>query len=201
MPHQKEIDKNLDYILGSKTVLDVLMEFENMLDTVNLYGFKNWKYGEIVEGPKLSRYWVSVTLMYPHKLMPDPSGADRLTKYDCHVEYKKAHYLVPRKIKTPEDLEQNEEGKRLPKVDKKDIWLVTIEMPRRFIDEETFNTGAVDTDEIDSDAVDDAYDQGLDGEEAVKGNAEQQSENPNAGQQGQGDATQAAQAPEQQPQQ
>ena len=60
---QKEIDKNLDYILGSKTVLDVLMEFENMLDTVNLYAFKNWKFGEIVEGPRLSRYWVTCTLM------------------------------------------------------------------------------------------------------------------------------------------
>ena len=200
MPHQKEIDKNLDYILGSKTVLDVLMEFENMLDTVNLYGFKNWKYGEIVEGPKLSRYWVTVTLMYPYKLMPDPSGADRLTKYDCHVEYEKAHYLVPRKIRTPEDLEQNEEGKRLPKVDKKEIWLVTIEMPRRFIDEETFNTGAIDTDEIDSDAVDDAYDEGLDGEEAVKGNAEQQA--PGQQQpQGEGSATQAGAEQPLQPQQ
>ena len=188
---QKEIDKNLDYILGSKTVLDVLMEFENMLDTVNLYAFKNWKFGEIVEGPRLSRYWVTCTLMYPYNLMPDPSGAERLTKYDCHVEYKKAKYLVPKKIKTPDDVETNEKGERRAKMEERKVWLITIEMPRRFIDEETFDTSAVDTDDVDTEAVDDAYDQGLDGEEAVKGQS--QAPDPAQAQEGPGEATQQQQ--------
>ena len=37
----------------------------------------NWFKGEIVEGPEIEKYWVTVTLMYPHKLMPTP-GAERI---------------------------------------------------------------------------------------------------------------------------
>ena len=69
------------------------------------YAYKNWQYGEVVDGPKMGRHWITVTLMYPNKLMPDPNGANRLVNYDCKVNYRKAVYVTPVKIKTQDDLE------------------------------------------------------------------------------------------------
>ena len=163
---QDDINGNLSKILDSKNTLDVLLEFENMLDSVNIYAYKNWQYGEIVDGPKMGRHWVTVTLMYPNKLMPDPNGANRLVNYDCKVNYRKAVYVTPVKIKTQDDLEVNEKGKRVPKMVKKGVWLIEITMPRRFIDDDSI---AVDNDDIDQDAVEEAYDDNLDSEGLAKG--------------------------------
>ena len=163
---QDDINGNLSKILDSKNTLDVLLEFEKMLDSVNIYAYKNWQYGEVVDGPKMGRHWVTVTLMYPNKLMPDPNGANRLVNYDCKVNYRKAVYVTPVKIKTQDDFEINEEGKRVPKMVKKGVWLIEITMPRRFIDDDSI---AVDNDDIDQDAVEEAYDDNLDSEGLAKG--------------------------------
>ena len=73
----------------STSLLDALLEFEKALDEMGLYTYKNWDKGEIVEGPKISRYWIETTLMYPLNEMPDPTGGQRLLGYDCKVSYKK----------------------------------------------------------------------------------------------------------------
>ena len=52
----RDIDKN-------DTLLDILLEFESTLDKQGMYAYKNWKLGEIAEGPNLSRYWLHVKLM------------------------------------------------------------------------------------------------------------------------------------------
>ena len=173
MKHQDDINGNLDNILGNESVLDVLLEFEDMLDSIDIYAFKNWQFGEVVDGPKLGRYWVTVSLMYPYKMMPDPLGAERLTGYDCDVTYKKIKYTRPVKIKTQDDLEVNEQGKRVPKKISTPAWLVTIKMPRRYIDEDIFDAGSQD-DEFDQESVNDAYDQGMDSEAVLKGDAQGQ---------------------------
>ena len=36
----------------------------SVLDNLNVYAYKNLLKGEAVEGPKIERYWVTVTLMY-----------------------------------------------------------------------------------------------------------------------------------------
>ena len=58
-----------------KRLIDELTEkFEGVLDSLDLYAFKNWDKGEVLEGPNVSRHFIEVTLMYPHKQMPDPDG-------------------------------------------------------------------------------------------------------------------------------
>ena len=42
----RSIDKN-------GTLLDILLEFERVLDDSGLYAYKNWSLGEVAEGPKL----------------------------------------------------------------------------------------------------------------------------------------------------
>lgn len=177
MKHQDHINDNLETILGNESVLSVLLEFEKMLDSVDLYAFKNWQHGEVVEGPVLERYWVTVSLMYPYKMMPDPQGADRLVGYDCEVSYKKIKYTRPVKITTPDDMETNSKGQRVPKMVSSPAWIVTIVMPRRYIDEGNFDS---ESDMFDASAVEDAYNEGMDSEAALRGN-DAQTETPEEG--------------------
>ena len=45
--------------------LITLMDFERVLDELDLYAFQNWKQGELVVGPEYERYFVSYTFMRP----------------------------------------------------------------------------------------------------------------------------------------
>lgn len=153
----REIDKN-------GTLLDMLLEFEGVLDRQGMYGYKNWKLGEVCEGPDLSRYWLHVKLLYPYKLMPDPKGALRLTKVGCEVEFNKGTLTEPVDVRSNEDLD--EEGK--PKLKKHTVWLIDIWMPRKFVDEFSDDKVKVGDDEVDLEELNDAYDDGLDDESNVE---------------------------------
>lgn len=164
----QDIKDTINSIYDGNTKLDMLLEFEGVLDNLHLYAYKNWSKGEVVAGPDISRYWIEATLMYPEKLMPDPTGALRLTKHGCYVYFQKETYIVSVPIKDPDDLEQNDKGERKPKKAKKNVWLVRIVMPRHFVDEFQSEKITVNGVEIDMSDVSDAYEQGLDSEEALK---------------------------------
>ena len=83
----KILNDKIVEVSKSNTLLDMLMEFEKTLDELDLYAFKNWDKGEILEGPEIGRHYVNVKLLYPHKQMPDPEGAKRLIARDCLVKY------------------------------------------------------------------------------------------------------------------
>jgi len=181
MPQEFEtINNNINSIHGSETLLDLLLEWEDMLDKLDIYAFKNWKKGELIDGPQVEKYWITCTLMYPYKLMPDPDATPRLTKHGIKVSYKEDHYLKPASLVHPEDAEPraNEEkfttagqikpseGKRRAKLIKIPIWLVKIEIPRHFIDEFLADTASTSGDEnIELGDVQDAYDEGAGGQE------------------------------------
>ena len=156
---QNDILDNLRGIDENETLLDILLEFENMLDEQGMYGYKNWKLGEVAQGPKLSRYWLNVTLMYPYLKMPNPKAALRLTNIGCDVKFKKATLKVPRSVKKQEDLDINKK----PKLDSHQVWLVDVWMPRKFVDTALQDKDEF-TDEIDTSELSDAYESGLDDE-------------------------------------
>ena len=156
--HTSIID-NLRGIDKNGTLLDILLEFEHMLDEQGMYAYKNWKVGEVAHGPKLTRYWLNVTLMYPYLKMPNPKAALRLTNIGCDVKFKKGTLKVPRTVKKHDDLDINKK----PKLDSHQVWLVDVWMPRKFVDtalqgKDEFG-GEVDTSELS-----DAYESGLDDE-------------------------------------
>lgn len=148
----------------SSSLTDVLIQMEDFLDGLDLYVFKNWFEGEIVEGPDVERYWVSMTLKYDYKQMPDPDGGLRLEKHGAMVFFTKTTEEVAREIKSPDDYRPEQRGK--PKMEEKPIWLVEIRIPRRFIDELDDDDLDVQSD-IDQDVVSDARDEDIDGSEAV----------------------------------
>jgi hypothetical protein len=129
-----------------------------------MYAYKNWEYGEVIAGPDVSRYWITVTLMYPERLMPDPDAALRLIKHGARVFYKRDELVEPVKITKPEDLGDPDPktGKRKPKKKKTKVWLVTIEMPRDFVDEFESSKVTINGIDIDMSDVDSAYDSDYD---------------------------------------
>lgn len=143
-----------------QTLLDILLEFEHVLDDANLYAWDNWFDGVVEEGPTPEKYWVSVTLKFPYDKMPDPSGGLNLLNLGCRVSYRRAiedHVVTPRQQSDIVNAQTQQ-----PRTVQRRIWLVTIEMPRRFID-----------DRFDS-IVDDDEDQYIDVNDAVEGEMAQE---------------------------
>ena len=165
MKEIEELRDTLDNLVDSSSDLNVLIDFEEVLDNLNIYSYKNWEYGEVIAGPEVTKYWVTVTLMYPYKLMPDPDAAMRLIKHGARVFYGKDTFIEPIKITSPDDLmPEDENGKRKPKRIKKPIWLVTIEMPRQFVNEFDSNKITINGMDIDMSEVEGAYDSDYDNE-------------------------------------
>lgn len=162
----KIINDNIRKISETNTLLDMLLEFEGVLDQFDMYAYKNWNKGEVVAGPKLGRYFIEVTLMYPHEDMPDPEAILRLRKNDCEVSFKKDKLLKPRKIKSVEDTEvrvRQNVPRRVAKTEQHDIWLVEIKMPRRFVDEFSLEQiEAAEDSYVDMESIQDGMDQSLD---------------------------------------
>lgn len=162
----KDIDFNhiVDNIKGIYTSdgsMSTLIDFERVLDESDLYAFRNWDLGELVIGPTVKRYTVSCVFMYPHKLMPNPKGAKRLLRIGCDIKFKKTKIEVPVKIKNPGDYKP---GTHYPKMVKKEVWLIYIEMPKALMND--IREGSIDLagQNIDLEDLDSAYDDDLDQE-------------------------------------
>jgi len=74
----KSLLQNVKDLQMSNSALNALVDFERVLDELDLYAYANWKLGELVAGPEIKKYSVTCSFMWPYKLMPDPSGAERL---------------------------------------------------------------------------------------------------------------------------
>jgi hypothetical protein len=154
-----QVAENIRDIYMSEGSLLTLLDFERVLDELDLYAFKNWQIGELVSGPIIGKYRVTCIFMWPEKLMPDPRGACRLLPFDCKIKYKKTGMKVPMKIEDPSDYRPGTKKARL--IEKK-IWLVEITMPKILMGD--IRTGSIELEDQDIDLqdLDDAYEQDLD---------------------------------------
>lgn len=125
-----DIIKNVQSLYGVGPTLDVLKDFERVIDESDVYVFKNWNEGELLEGPVDSRHFVTCSFMWTEDKMPDPSGGKKLLDAGCKVIYKKDNLLKPREIKTPEDYRP---GTTKGKIDAHPIWVVEIRMPKELM--------------------------------------------------------------------
>lgn len=125
-----DLVKNIETVYDSDTSFQILKDFERVLDEVDLYVYANWQDGELLDGPKVDRHWITCRFMWPRNKMPDPMGGKRLTEYDCKIGYKKDHIVRPRKIKDPDDFRP---GTKKGKLDRHPVWVVEIQMPKKLI--------------------------------------------------------------------
>lgn len=154
-----QVADNIRNIYMSDGSLSTLLDFERVLDEVDIYAFRNWAIGELVDGPEIRRYQVSATFMWPERLMPDPRGARRLLPFDCDVEYQRKKIKIPIRITDPSDYEP---GTKTARIIERSVWLVTITMPKSLISE--IRTGSIEMEgeEIDLQDLDKAYEEDLD---------------------------------------
>jgi len=157
-----QVAENTRDIYLSEGSLLTLLDFERVLDELDIYAFKNWEIGELVEGPDVGKYKVKCIFLWPEKLMPDPRGARRLLPFDCTVRYKKTTMKVPVKIEDPSDYRP---GTHKAKIMEQKIWLVEISIPKALMSD--IRTGSIELEDQDIDLadLDDAYEQELDKED------------------------------------
>lgn len=123
-------------IKENDSLLKILIQIEDFLDSLDLYAFKNWIEGEIVAGPNVGRYWISIVLKYPYNLMPDPRGGMRMVNRDVRVHFRTSFELVPLPMNEPTDYpDAYPQVEWQPRLDRSRIWLITLDIPRRFIDD------------------------------------------------------------------
>ena len=172
-----QVAKNIQGIYLSEGSLLTLLDFERVLDELDLYAFKNWEIGELVAGPDVGKYKVSCTFMWPENLMPDPRGGRRLLPFDCDVLYKKVKMKIPVKINDPSDYAA---GTHTARIVEKPVWLVEIVMPKALMSD--IRTGSIELEDQDIDLadLDDAYEQDLDKEEFKQDEQQQQQSQPPA---------------------
>ena len=154
-----QVADNIRDIYMSEGSLTTLLDFERVLDEVDIYAFRNWELGELVAGPDIGKYRVTCTFMWPEKLMPDPRGGRRLLPFDCEVSYMKKDIKIPVKITDPSDYRS---GTKKAKLITKQVWLVEIVMPKALMND--IRTGSIEMEDqdIDLDDLDQAYEQDLD---------------------------------------
>ena len=112
------------------SAVNTLLDFERVLEEMDLYVYDNWIDGELAYGPKVSRHWITCGFMWPEEKMPDPQGGSRLLDLGCKISYKKSHMLEPRKIRKPDDIRP---GTKKGKLDAHPIWVVSITMPKKLM--------------------------------------------------------------------
>lgn len=163
MPKYEELKNTLLHISENVTALDILLQFEDVLEMSGLYVYENWELGEVVAGPDIQKHWVEVTLMYPYKKMPEPEGGLRLTKIGGKVSMGKDFYEEPVKVSGPSDI--LDPVTKQAKLAKHKIWLVKIRLPRRIIDQEIEQYLELkDLEyEVDISDIEQGYEQNLDG--------------------------------------
>jgi len=142
----------IDRVTSNEDLLDILLDVEDYLDSSNIYAFRNWIKGAVVDGPYVSRYWVKLTLKWPYKKMPDPDGGLRLLAHGTKVVYRIAIEEVPKKIETPSDYQP---GTKKPKMQKVKVWLVDLLIPRKFVENLSRELMDLYDEDADIDTVDD----------------------------------------------
>jgi hypothetical protein len=156
---------DFELLQDSPHLLDILVQMEDVLDSMDVYVFKNWLKGEVAEGPVVRRYWLDMTLRYKADEMPDPRADLRLLKHGVRVDFEKAKYDAnDGQIAESEeaDVGEGEED------NSNAVWLVRISIPRRLVVQMNDAQHDFYDEEVDIDQVEDAKDDGLDDESAYK---------------------------------
>ena len=155
----KDLLNNTKEIFMTDSAVSTLLDFERVLDELDLYAFSNWKQGELVDGPEYEKYFIKCTFMWPYKKMPDPKGAARLSEYDCEVTFKQDFFEHPKQVKDPKDFQP---GTKVPKLIKSPVWLVEIVMPRKLMQDIEQGALELESGTVDMEEIDQAYETGAD---------------------------------------
>lgn len=174
-----QVADNIKRLYMSDGSLATLLDFERVLDELDLYAFQNWDRGELVAGPEVGRYRVAATFMWPEQLMPDPRGGRRMLPFDCEIKYRRIMMKIPVRINDPSDYRP---GTKKARIIERPVWLVEISMPKSLMSDIRTGSVELEDEEIDLKDLDDAYEKNLDKDsmqnDQIEQNAQQQLQQP-----------------------
>lgn len=169
-PEWTSIVDNINGIYTSDGTIVTLLDFERVLDEADIYAFKNWNLGELVDGPNKKKYSCDCTFMWPYKLMPNPQAVKRLLTLGCSVKFRRTEIESPIKVEKPSDYKP---GTHYPKLKPNKVWLVHITIPLSLMND--IREGSIDLADqtIDLSDLEDAYVDDLHQEKQEDGQAPQ----------------------------
>ena len=150
---------NLKDIFMTDSSLETLLDYERVLDELDLYSFKNWKKGKLIEGPIYEKYFVTCKWMYQYLDMPDPDGAERLLSYGCEIDYEQDEYFYPIEVKTPDDFKA---GTKVGRLVSEPVWVVSITVPKKLMSEIEQGSIELENETLNQEEIETAYEQGDD---------------------------------------
>ena len=171
---EKILDNDKDIYLTDSSLV-TLLDYERVIDELDLYGFRHWKLGELIEGPIYEKYFITCSWMFPYRKMPDPSGAERLLNYGCEVTYREDHLEYPIKVESPNDFKP---GTKVPRLVSKPIWVVTITMPKKLMGDIQRGSVELESESLDTEDIETAYEQGMDDETQQDQQGEENAQQP-----------------------
>jgi hypothetical protein len=155
----RDIIQNVKDVSMSDSAISTMLDFERVLDEMDLYAFRNWKLGELIDGPRVKKYRVACTFMWPFSLMPDPSGAERLLNFGAQIRWGRDWLEYPVKIQTPDDYRP---GTKKPRLARRLVWTVEITLPKNLIKNIQRGSKDILDNTLDLEDIDAAYERGLD---------------------------------------
>lgn len=145
-------------IYNSDNSLQMLLDMERVLDSLDLYVFEHWDLGELLEGPNSNRHWVWAKFYWPEQFMPNPEGARRLLNSGIMVEFSKSKIKTPVKVHSYADFKP---GTRIQKTKEQPIWVVEISVPKRLMSNLLKGSVELGGEDVDLSDLDKAYDSDL----------------------------------------
>lgn len=157
----------INRINDNPDLVDIMIGIEDYLDRNDIYAFKNWILGELIDGPHIKPYWITVSFKWAYEKMPDPMAGLRFLPQGTQIQYRQDEENVPQPIKEPSDYDP---GTHKPKIKSEKIWVVEIKIPRRFIENLDHDILELYDDELDdTDTVEDAKAEGQTEQQATGG--------------------------------
>lgn len=128
MINSSAVYRNTKNVDGDESILDVAMECAFFLEQIGALGYRNWDKGEIINGPHVSRFFSTITLMFSASALPDGTVLDRLKNMKCRVSHETDIY---RRVITYR--EDNDTSNYKQEVVDHKVWNVTIKIPNRYL--------------------------------------------------------------------
>ena len=131
----------LEKIENNPHLKNVLVSLEDVLDNFDIYVYKNWYKGRLVNGPLFRRHWISIILEFDDNERPDPLFAERIEPLGIKISVKKHKIQLrgpkPKQLIKPlgspiENNIENEDNQEF-----KIVWLVELMFPKRLIGDVT----------------------------------------------------------------
>lgn len=145
------IYKNTRNVNENTNKLDAAMEVAAFLEQMGAFAFEHWIDAEVVYGPVIEKFYVTMKLMFPKKMPPDLAVIERLCNLDCIVTLEEDTYK--RVVHVREKSDNDIHGMRTysgfqKKLCEHKVWIIDMKIPQRFLSLDGNTVYNIDGDDI-----------------------------------------------------